>query len=49
MKNFELVNQLKCLEAVLTNHEEIEGRLKSGNACYHSVQQHLSSILMYKD
>ena len=34
--------KFKYLETVLTNenyiHEEIKNRLKSGNACYHSVQ-----------
>jgi hypothetical protein len=36
------VEQFKYLETTLTNqssiHEEIKSRLKSGNACYHSVQ-----------
>jgi len=38
---------------ILTNHnsiqEEIKGRLKSGNACYHSVQNILSSSLLSKN
>jgi len=29
--------------------EEIKSRLKSGNACYHSVQKHLSSSLLFKN
>jgi hypothetical protein len=30
-------------------HEEIKSRLKSGNACYHSVQNFLSSSLLSKN
>jgi hypothetical protein len=30
-------------------HEEIKNRLKSGNACYHSVQNLLSSRLLSKN
>jgi hypothetical protein len=30
-------------------HEEIKSRLKSGNACYHSVQNILSSSLLSKN
>jgi len=30
-------------------HEETKSRLKSGNACYHSVQNFLSSSLLYKN
>ena len=30
-------------------HEEIKSRLKSGNACYHSVQNLLSSSLLFKN
>jgi hypothetical protein len=29
--------------------EEIRGRLNSGNACYHSVQSHLSSRLLSRN
>jgi hypothetical protein len=38
---------------VITNeneiHYEIDGRLNSGNACYHSVQNLLSSRLISKN
>jgi hypothetical protein len=40
-------------KTTLTNHnsnpEEIKSRLKSGNACYHSVQNLLSSSLLSKN
>jgi hypothetical protein len=49
---FETVEQSKCLGTTLTNknsiHEEIKRRLKSGNACCHSVQNLLSSSLLSK-
>jgi hypothetical protein len=52
-KSFERVEEFKYLEATLTNrnsiHEEIKTRLKSGNACYHSVQNLLSSRLLSKN
>jgi len=41
------------LRTILTNqssiHKEIKSRLKSGNACYHSVQNLLSSNLLSKN
>jgi len=56
MKNdisFERVEEVKYLETTLTNQnsvqEEIKNRLKSGSACYHSVQNLLSSSLLSKN
>ena len=47
------MEQFKYLEANLTNQssipDEIKSRLKSGNACCHSVQNLLSSILLSKN
>ena len=47
--SFEKVEQLKYLTTNLTNQnsiqEEIKNKLESGNACYHSVQNILFSIL----
>jgi len=50
---FERVEEFKHLGTTLTNQnsiaEEIKSRLKSGNACYHSVQNILSSRLLSKN
>jgi len=50
--SFERVEEFKYLGATLTNQnsipEEIKSRLTPGNACYHSVQNLLSSRLPSK-
>jgi hypothetical protein len=47
------VKEFKYLGTTLTNQnsiqEEIKYRLKSGNACYHSVQNLLCFRLLYKN
>ena len=47
------MEEFKYLGTILTNQnsiaEEIKSRLRSGNACYHSVQDLLSSRLLYKN
>jgi len=51
--SFERVKEFIYLGTSLTNQnsiqEEIKIRLKSGNACYHSVQNLLSSSVLSKD
>jgi hypothetical protein len=51
--SFERVEEFKCLRTTLMNQnsiqEEIKSRLKSGNACYLSVQNLLSSSLLSKN
>jgi len=50
---FEKVQEFKYLGTALTNQnsvaEEIKSRLRSGNACYHLVQNLLSSRLLTKN
>ena len=50
--SFERAEHFKCLGKSLTNQnsvkEETKYRLNSGNACYHSVQNLLSSSLLSK-
>ena len=50
---FERVEEFKYLGTTLTNQnsvlEEIKSRLRSGNVCYHSVQNLLSSRLLSKN
>ena len=50
---FKRVEEFKYLGTTLTNQnsiqEEIKSKMRSGNACYHSVQNLLSSRLLSKN
>ena len=50
--SYERLEELKHLRTTITNQnsiqEEIKSRLKSGSACFHSVQKLLSSSLLSK-
>jgi hypothetical protein len=52
-KSFERLEQFEYLVTTLTDRnsiqEEIKSRLKSGNPCYHSVQDLLFSSLLSKN
>ena len=52
-RSFEMVEKIKYLATTLINknstQDEIKSRLKSGNAYYNSVQNLLSSNLLYKN
>jgi len=52
-RSSETVEQFKYLGTALTYQnsiqEEIKRRMKSGNACYHVVQNLLSSSLLFKN
>jgi hypothetical protein len=52
-RSFVIVSQFRYLQTTVTNQnliqEEIKRRLNSGNACYHSVENLLSSRLLSKN
>jgi hypothetical protein len=51
--SFERVEESKYLGTILTNQnyiqEEVKSRLKSGNACYHSVENFVSYSFLLKN
>jgi hypothetical protein len=52
-RSFENVALCSYVRTTITNQnliqEEIKRKLNFGNACYHSVQNHLPSRLLYKN
>ena len=52
-RSYEWLEEFKYLGTAIMNknsiQEEIKSRLKSGSACFHSVQKLLSSSLLYKN
>ena len=52
-RSFESLEELKYLGTTITDknciQEEMKSRLKSGNSCYHSVRNILSSSLLFKN
>ena len=52
-RSFERVEEFRYLRTTLTNQnaiqEEIKSRMKSGNVCYYSVQNILSSSLLSRN
>jgi len=51
--SFESVEEFKYLGTILTNQNSIQEKIKNrrnpGNACHNSVQNNLSSSLLYKN
>jgi len=48
-ESFESLEQFKFLGTTLTNQNSIHEEIKSGNACYHSLHNLLSSSLLSKN